>query len=121
MENEIKYPRPCSNRGILPYEYIRTLIYHFIDGGRYLENICILLKRSLFFNFFLLTTAHYISNLIEDSLWDKNYHTKNRGAANVFDKRVCFYQSCAKYQKRWNCIWKNPFENENNTLYFLVN
>lgn len=23
----------------MPYEYIRTLIYHFIDGGRYLEDI----------------------------------------------------------------------------------
>lgn len=36
---EIEYPRQGSNRGIMPYEYIRTLIYHFIDGGRYLEDI----------------------------------------------------------------------------------
>ena len=36
---EIEYPRPGSNRGIMPYEYIRTLIYHFIDGGRHLEDI----------------------------------------------------------------------------------
>jgi len=36
---ETEYPLPGSNRGIMPYEYIRTLIYHFIDGGRYLEDI----------------------------------------------------------------------------------
>ncbi|HCK99409.1 MAG TPA: hypothetical protein DHW42_04805 [Candidatus Marinimicrobia bacterium] len=36
---EIEYPRPGSNRGIMAYEYICTLLYHFIDGGRYLEDI----------------------------------------------------------------------------------
>lgn len=36
---EIEYPRPGSNHGIPPYEYIRALLYHFIDGGRYLEDI----------------------------------------------------------------------------------
>lgn len=35
IENE--YPLPGSNRGIKPYKYIRTLVYHFIYGGRYLS------------------------------------------------------------------------------------
>lgn len=32
-------PPPGSNRGIAPSDYVRTLIAHFADGGRYLEDI----------------------------------------------------------------------------------
>ena len=33
------FPAPGSGRGIHSTDYIRTLAFHFIDGGRYLEDI----------------------------------------------------------------------------------
>ena len=36
---EKEFPLPGSNRGIKAYKYIRTLIFHFLDGGRFLEDI----------------------------------------------------------------------------------
>jgi len=33
------FPAPGSNRGIVPSAYVRTLLYHFTDGGRHLEDI----------------------------------------------------------------------------------
>ncbi|MHB2148557.1 IS1380 family transposase [Calditrichota bacterium LG25] len=38
-EIEQKFPKPGSGRGISGFEYIRSLILHFVDGGRYLEDI----------------------------------------------------------------------------------
>lgn len=32
-------PPPGSNRGIVPSDYVRTLVAHFADGGRYLEDV----------------------------------------------------------------------------------
>jgi len=41
LDRQIKetFPLPGSGRGIKGFEYIRSLIFHFIDGGRYLEDI----------------------------------------------------------------------------------
>lgn len=41
LEDEINqtFPRPGSGRGFSGFEYIRSLIFHFVDGGRYLEDI----------------------------------------------------------------------------------
>ncbi|MEE9117222.1 MAG: IS1380 family transposase, partial [Calditrichia bacterium] len=41
LEKQIKktFPEPGSGRGIEGYEYIRSLLFHFIDGGRFLEDI----------------------------------------------------------------------------------
>lgn len=33
------FPKPGSGRGIEAYDYIRTLMFHLLDGGRYLEDI----------------------------------------------------------------------------------
>lgn len=33
------FPSPGSGRGIEASDYIRTLVYHFVDGGRHLEEI----------------------------------------------------------------------------------
>ena len=33
------FPTPGSGRGIDPVDFIRTLVYHFADGGRHLEGI----------------------------------------------------------------------------------
>jgi len=40
LEAQIRrdYPLPGSNRGIKGWEYIPTLIFHFGDGGRHLED-----------------------------------------------------------------------------------
>jgi hypothetical protein len=32
-------PAPGSNRGIDPADYVRTLVAHFADGGRFLEDV----------------------------------------------------------------------------------
>lgn len=34
-----RFPRPGSGRGMKAVEFIRTVIYHFVDGGRFLEEI----------------------------------------------------------------------------------
>lgn len=41
LERQIKgtFPQPGSGRGIDSFDYIRSLLFHFIDGGRYLEDI----------------------------------------------------------------------------------
>ena len=41
LETQIKdtFPQPGSGRGIPGFDYIRSLLFHFIDGGRYLEDI----------------------------------------------------------------------------------
>ncbi len=36
---EETFPKPGSGRGIAGFNYIRSLLFHFIDGGRYLEDI----------------------------------------------------------------------------------
>jgi len=33
------FPLPGSGRGILSRDYVRTLVFHFVDGGRFLEEI----------------------------------------------------------------------------------
>jgi hypothetical protein len=33
------FPAPGSNNGIAPADYVRTLLYHFTDGGRHLEEV----------------------------------------------------------------------------------
>jgi len=35
---EEEFPAPGSNRGIDPSAYVRTLIYHFSEGGRHIED-----------------------------------------------------------------------------------
>ena len=41
LRDQVKrtFPEPGSGRGIKPFDYIRTLGFHFMDGGRYLEYI----------------------------------------------------------------------------------
>jgi hypothetical protein len=41
LEEQIKstFPKPGSGRGIKGFDYIRSLLFHFIDGGRFLEDI----------------------------------------------------------------------------------
>jgi len=36
---EKEYPLPGSNRGFRGWEYIRELVFHFLDGGRHLEDL----------------------------------------------------------------------------------
>lgn len=36
---EEEYPLPGSNRGFKGWEYIRELMFHFLDGGRHLEDM----------------------------------------------------------------------------------
>ena len=36
----------------------------------------------------MLVTIHYFSNLIEDSLWDKNFYTKYRGVVKNLHKKT---------------------------------
>ncbi len=36
---EEEFPAPGSNRGIDPSAYVRTLIYHFSEGGRHIEEV----------------------------------------------------------------------------------
>jgi hypothetical protein len=33
------FPAPGSNNGIAPADYVRTLLHHFTDGGRHLEEV----------------------------------------------------------------------------------